>query len=297
MSNILRVLGCMLFQGNLRAPVVDLSGKTVALTGPSPGGIGAKTAAALGKFGARMILGARDPAKASALADSLPGAEVKELDLADQGSVDAFTDAVADVLDGARLDVLVCNAGVHFNDDRHDASGVETTFRVCALSHLSLIRRLRPRRVVWLTGDIYVLSRGAPDPFLAHSGQDAYNRACLARLLLLRELKSRAKSEGEEETAFVAVHPGVIGTNLMRDAPAPVRAVMERVLLSPEQGAQASILAASCPEGELRQEWDVPYFHNKRGWVRLPEGDAAMDAEGAKKLYEQCEELLKSDRG
>lgn len=291
MGNILRVLGCMLFQGKLRAPTAVLSGQTIALTGPSPGGIGAEAAIALSSFGARMLLGARNTTTAAEVASKMPHSTLLPLDLSDPSSVNSFAASVASTLNGARLDVLVCNAGAHFTSVRHGRAGIEETFRVCALGHLSLIRRLRPRRVVWVTGDIYVLARGEPEPHLPHSGADGYNRACLARMLLTREMKARMG----DETAFVAVHPGVVATGLMREAPKIARMISGRVLLSAEEGAQATVLAASCPEKELKQQWALPYFHNKRGWVELPVDDVAMDSGAAERLYAKCEKILRAE--
>jgi len=290
MAKVLRVLNCLIFQGNLRAPRVDMSGKTVVVTGPSPGGIGFSTAQALGTFGARVILGARNMDKGLKAADAVPNSLLLKLDLADPANVTKFAEQVEAQLAGEPLDVLVCNAGIHPKEHQASDKGVDLTFRVCTLAHFYLMKRLRCRRVVSITGDIYILSKGPADPYLKAPGEDAYERACLGRLQLLRELKDRAAANGES-TEFVAVHPGVISTGLMGVEGGALKSVMNTILISPEQGAQASILAASAPSADIHQDDVLPYLHNKRGWVKLPTTDPAMDKEASVKLFEQCEEL------
>jgi NADP-dependent 3-hydroxy acid dehydrogenase YdfG len=96
-----------------------LEGRTFVVTGANSG-IGLAASRALGRAGARVVLAVRDVAKGEAAAASIEGRpEVRELDLADLGSVRAFADA----WDGD-LDVLVNNAGVMllgpFSTDQRD---------------------------------------------------------------------------------------------------------------------------------------------------------------------------------
>lgn len=286
---MLRVLKCILFQGNFQSPDADLTGKTVLVTGPTPGGIGHITATTLASFGARVLLAARNVESAQRVADGLPESKVVSCDLIDPASVLACSQAVLKELGSARLDVLVCNAGAEFANYEKTAQGVEATFRVCALGHFALIQKLRPRRTVWVSGDIYCISKGPPDPFLSVAGTDAYHRACLARLLLLREFKDRAQAAGED-SEFVAVHPGVIATKFSNFQGIAKR-LQEASFLNVAQGAQSSIYVASCPSDQLHQENAVPYFHNKNGWMSLRETDMAMNKAEAVKLFEACEKL------
>ena len=39
----------------------------------------------------------------------------------------------------------------------YDDPGVEMMFQICTLGHHLIINELRPKRVVWLTGKIYVI--------------------------------------------------------------------------------------------------------------------------------------------
>ncbi|CAM9848803.1 unnamed protein product [Choristocarpus tenellus] len=193
-----RVINDVFFQGNLTAKKEDLTGKHIVLTGPSIGGIGFETAAALADFGASVTVGSRSlpkgEAAALAIKERFPDAlavKVLQCDTSDLTSVRAFAEAVV-----KPVDVIVCNAGSNSNTCRQVECGVEYTFAACALGHHLLAQLLTPKRVVWITGDIYVMANGPADPFFKYKdgymgGSEAYSRACVARMLLGWELQKR----------------------------------------------------------------------------------------------------------
>ncbi len=86
----------------------------VAVVSGANRGIGLEIARQLATTGLRVVMGARDGAKGSEAAERLSGqgldVTARALDVADQGSVDAFAGAVEADLGG--VDVLVNNAGV-----------------------------------------------------------------------------------------------------------------------------------------------------------------------------------------
>lgn len=82
----------------------------------------------------------------------------------------------------AALAVLTCDAGMH-------PSGLERSGQ--ALDHRKIMHLLQPKRIVWRTGDIYVMSIAPPSPRSSVGGMQAYARARLARHLLARHLKKR----------------------------------------------------------------------------------------------------------
>ena len=63
---------------------------------------------------------------------------------------------------------------------------------------------LKPQRIVWVTGDIYAIADGSANPSFEGKGFSSYANACLARIMLAREMKSRGIA-----TEIIAVHPGV----------------------------------------------------------------------------------------
>jgi NADP-dependent 3-hydroxy acid dehydrogenase YdfG len=88
----------------------DLAGQIVAITGGSSG-IGAATARALARRGAKLVLGARHPDRLDTVVDELNGDAVAvEMDVRDP---DAARRLVADAMAAfGGLDVLVANAGI-----------------------------------------------------------------------------------------------------------------------------------------------------------------------------------------
>lgn len=276
------------------APVRDMSGKNVVVTGPTKGGIGYETALALCRFGASMFLGARNATTALEAVESIksevPASTVDfaECDLGNLSTIDSFADSVKRAFPSG-IDVLVCNAGAQFGRLQKTTEQVEMTFAVCALGHHKLIHLLRPSRVVWVTGDIYVLANDIPDPYVDHAGHQAYMKACLARLLLAGELKRRAEENGNR-LEVVCVHPGVIASSFSGMSGFGKR-FASAILISPIHGAQASVLAASSPHEALRQDDPLPYYHNKKAWYHLPEDDKARDKEAGSRLFDKCDEI------
>lgn len=294
MASFCRVLSCIVNQPSFTAPVIDMTGKTVVITGPTIGGIGFETAKALATFGASIVLAARNTATASEAAAQIRHAasstsvQFLQCDVSQLESVAAFAEGLATLApDG--IDVLVCNAGATCRQSQKNAEGVEMTFAVCALGHHKLVHLTRPKRLVWVTGESYVLSKGMPDPFENVTGEPAYYKACLARLLLAREWKKQMSREGTP-MEVVAVHPGVINSDFFKLG-GLLKRIASAVLISAEQGAQASIMTASAPSAEIHQEQVLPYYHNKIGWVDLHHSDPAMDGTAAQKLFEKCDEI------
>lgn len=271
-----------------------MTGKTVVVTGPTIGGIGFETAKTLATFGARVILGARNTTSAAdavaAIHAAAPSSSVELLqcDLADLDSVQAFAEGLAPLAPQG-VDVLVCNAGATAKEAQKTSEGVEMSFAICALGHHKLVHLVRPKRLVWVSGDIYVLAHGGADPYTDVSGEPAYFKACLARMLLAREWKKRTAQE-EHTMEVVTVHPGVINTEFSR-LTGFAKKIAATLLLSAEQGAQASILAASAPSADIHQNLALPYYHNKEKWLVLRDDDVAMDEEASRKLFETCSEI------
>lgn len=300
---MLKVINNVIWQPATIAPVVDMTGKAVIVTGTTQGGIGFDTAKILASQGAHVILASRTESKMasekSAILEEYPNAQVSyaPCDLSDLSSVREFERKLyTSILEPACvIDVLICNSGVHLPGHSVTSDGVEETFAVCALGHHLLIFLLSPNRVVWLTGHIYILSKGPVSPLADNlEGSDAYSRACLARLFLVRELKRRNQDAGIA-MEVVAVHPGVINTNLLNTSRF-TKFILRQIFLDTFLGAQASVFTATAPVQELHQDRDLPYYHNKFGWYDFPEGDLAMDQRAAVSLFDECDALCSITR-
>lgn len=298
-KDLIRVAGCMIRQPNFRAPTIDMNGKTVVLTGPTEGGIGFETAKTLSSWGAKVILAGRnrDSTKAASehIKSEVPNAalDTVDCDLSSLSSVDNCGKMVKSKLP-ERPDVLICNAGAIYEERQEREDGIDMTFAVCALGHHKLIYLLQPRRVVWVSGDIYVMAQGLADPSYKGFGTEAYTRACLARILLTRELK-RWNQQNGVEMEVACLHPGVINSQFSKLG-AVMKWLAKALLIDTVQGAQPSILLASMDGKEMKQHWDLPYYHSKHGWVELEEDDAAMKADVARHLFAECDRISGIER-
>ena len=111
-----------------------LQGKAAIVTGASSG-IGAATAKALRREGARVAVGARR-------ADRLEGDVALELDVTDPASCERFVERAVEALGGG-LDVLVNAAGLALGRDPFDASSEEDERIVLETNVNGLIRMTR----------------------------------------------------------------------------------------------------------------------------------------------------------
>jgi NAD(P)-dependent dehydrogenase (short-subunit alcohol dehydrogenase family) len=206
---------------------IDLSGKTIVLTGGSAG-LGVETARVLAAHGAHIISVVRNEAKGQAAAEqirkSVPGAdiEIAVLDLFDLDSVKRGADDIAKRC--SSIDRLINNAGVMACPLGRTAEGLDTQLGTNHLGHFVLTARLIPQLLAGAPSRIVNLSsaghRLSPfrfeDPFFEKEPYDkwvAYGQAKTANVLFSIALDQRFKDRGLR--AF-AVHPGAIQTELGR---------------------------------------------------------------------------------
>lgn len=199
---------------------IDLSGRTAIVTG-GYSGIGTETSRALRAAGARVIVPARDLAKARRTLAEVD-VEVMPMDLADPASIDAFADRF--LAEGSPLHMLVNSAGVMACPLTRDARGYELQFATNHLGHFQLTARLWPA-LAKANGArvVSVSSRGhrfaavdVDDPHFERRAYDpwvAYGQSKTANVLFAVELDTRG--EADDVRAF-AVHPGAIVTDLAR---------------------------------------------------------------------------------
>ncbi|MFC6009853.1 oxidoreductase [Nocardia lasii] len=276
------------------ADLPDQTGRTIIVTGANSG-LGAVTARALSRAGARVILACRDTAKAERVADGLPGAEVRALDLADLNSVRAFTDSIE------RVDVLINNAGVMALPLRRTADGFEMQFGTNHLGHFALTNLLLDRvtdRVVTVASVAHRIGRlDLADPNWEQRRYDrwlAYGQSKLANLSFAHELQRRLAGEGSAVIS-VAAHPGYAATELMSHTESIQDAVMwlgNRVFAqSAEEGALPTLFAATAAV-EPGAYYGPDGFLGLRGKpARASSSGAARDRAVAAELWELSEKL------
>lgn len=198
-----------------------------ALVTGANSGLGLEVTRALAGLGARVTLACRDLEKAEAAArrvvQEVPGArvEVRRLDLADLDSVAGLAAALGEE-PGARLDLLVNNAGLMAIDEARTREGVEMQHAVNHLGHfaltahlLPLLRRTPGARIASMSSMGHRAARGEADPTLTrpYDRWQAYFHSKLANLLFTAELHRRLEL-ADADVLAVAAHPGGSNTDL-----------------------------------------------------------------------------------
>lgn len=249
---------------------IRLAGKTAIVTG-GYSGLGRETVRVLLLAGARVIVPARDVARAKTALAGMAGAEVRAMDLLNPASIDAFAEEFLG--ENQPLHILVNSAAIMALPQRMtDSRGFELQFATNHFGHFQLTARLWPAlksangaRVVVLSSkghrfspvvydDIHFTTR-AYDPWLA------YGQSKTANALFAAGLDDAGAEYGVR--AF-AVHPGgILDTNLARYMDketlrsfgvihADGKAVIDpaRDLKSVEQGAATQVWCAVSPQLE-----------------------------------------------
>ncbi|RKR73416.1 SDR family NAD(P)-dependent oxidoreductase [Frondihabitans australicus] len=246
--------------------------RTVVVTGGS-GGIGLRTAEVFAERGARVIIGARDAAKATAAVDSVraaarragrttrsDGVDWRPLDLADLGSVRGFADDVLGMTPS--IDLLVNCAGVMaIPECRLTADGIEMHFGTNHIGHFALTGLLlpalgagRPARVVTVSAqsartarlDVDDLQRENP----RYAPMAAYGNSKLANVLFAVELNRHVDPA---RVLSVPVHPGTARTGIQQYSTSRVyrgvgQVIMRAVGQPLDRVADPIAFAATSPE-------------------------------------------------
>lgn len=233
--------------------MTSMAGRTVLITGATSG-IGLVMAKDLAGMGARIVLGARNPARAAAVAAEITrsGAEAEVLSI-DLASFESIRQAAARFLaTNERLEVLINNAGEavarrEVTVDGHERTWETNFLGAFLLTHLLLpgLRRAKRPRIVNVGSDAHRTGRLDWDNLeleRGYGGYKAYANTKLALALFTRELARR-----EPGIAVNVIHPGAIATNIWKPLPAPVRWIIAAVLRSAESGAAPVVRLAADP--------------------------------------------------
>ena len=274
----------------------DLAGKTFVITGANTG-IGKITARELARRGAHVILACRSLDKTQPVIDEIKKEsgndkiEFVALDLADLASVRRC----AEDLLARKIPIhgLINNAGLAGSRGT-TKDGFELTFGTNHLGHylftrllLDRIKESGPARIVNVASASHYQAKGINWDALraktkSPTGLPEYAVSKLANVLFTKELARRL--EGSKVTTY-ALHPGVVATDVWRRVPRPVRWVMKKFMVTPEEGAQTSIRCATAPE--LASE--TGRYYDRDGKERRP-NKLANDEELAKQLWTRSAE-------
>ncbi len=244
-----------------------MDGKRILITGGNSG-IGLVTAKELASQGAEVVLACRDTDKtrtALGVINEVAKIEAVNLpvDLASLREVRVLADRFLSTYD--RLDVLINNAGLFPTKQSLTEDGFEMQmgvnhFAQFLLTHLLLdcLKASAPARIVTVTSTLHKRGKLDFDSFKGvekYNAQTAYSQSKLAVSMFAVELAKRLEGTGVTSNHL---HPGGVATDIIRDLPWILRKLIGFVFISPEKGAETTIMLASDPalEGVNGQYYD-----------------------------------------
>jgi NAD(P)-dependent dehydrogenase (short-subunit alcohol dehydrogenase family) len=250
----------------------------IALVTGGNSGIGLVTVTELAKLGATIILVARDRSKGQVALEQAKrdsGSANIHLMLADLSlQIDVRNLALEVQNRFPRLDLLVNNAALVPAVRQVTAEGMETQLAVNHLAPFLLTNLLLEHLKKSDQGRAVTVSSVAHGSGKANfadiqseheydqrsaptKGWQTYCNTKLFNILFSNELARRL--EGTRVTSN-ALHPGVIGTNLWRTLPTPMRWIANLTMVKPARGARTSIYLSSSPE--VKNVTGKYYFDN-----------------------------------
>lgn len=242
---------------------IDLSGKTVVVTGPTSG-LGAATARMLAPTGASLVLVARNRDKAERTREELLSLRSDiEIDIvvADMGDLVSVARAADEIRSRhRRIDVLIHNAGALFTQREVSPQGVESTIASHVLGpHLmttkliDALRSVHGRVITVSSGGMYAAevpacnARQSPEmPSVTWNGTKQYAIAKRMQVVL-----SAMWAEREPDVFFAAMHPGWADTPGVQESIPMFGRITKPILRTPEQGADTIAYLAATPEAQL----------------------------------------------
>ena len=272
----------------------DRAADRLCLITGATSGIGRATAQQLAADGATTVLVARDATKGEATAREITEAtgndrlQVLVADLSSQASIRALAEAFRG--DHDRLDVLINCAGVFLRKRHMTVDGLEKTFALNYLAYFLLtnllldqLRRSRSGRILNVSApattkidfdDLQVERRYRP--------LTVFGASKVAELMFTIELARRLEGTG---ITVNAVHPGLVRSNLMREAPAPFRLILRLRGQSPDDAGRAIATLATSPEYAGK----AGRFYRDGKEIELP--TSATSEELQARLWEISEDL------
>jgi WW domain-containing oxidoreductase len=274
---------------------IDLSGKTVLLTGCNSG-LGFETMRVLTMHGAHVLAAARTLETAQQACAQIEGSTTPmACDLSDVGSIRSAIATIAE--SGVQVDCIIANAGVMMLPRLEQCYGIEKQFFVNYLAHFMLINGIlgsipdhAGSRIVILSSSAHKNAPKAGVELDNLSGERGYNdiraygQSNVARILFARALSRRLESRGITANA---VHPGIIGTtNLSRHLNPMLRALIRLFSKTIAQGAATQCYVAANPEVS-----DVTGQYFSDCAVTEP-SEAAQDDDLGERLWTASEKLI-----
>lgn len=277
----------------MSARAVDMSGKVCVVTGANVG-IGKATVEGLARLGARVVMVCREESTGRTALEDIEkrceGAHLNLLqcDLGSFASIRAFCEKFESDYD--RLDVLINNAATIRTKYQETVDGFEAQFAINHLAPFLLTNLLLEKitstassRIVNVASIVHHRAEIDFDDLQGeanYSVRKAYGQSKYANVLFTYALARRL--EGTDTTAN-CLHPGVVSTNIARNANVLFRglyAIGRVFMIRSATGAETSIYAATAPEMS-----GVSGKYLVKSRIR-PSSAASYDEELAERLWE-----------
>jgi len=274
--------------------------KRICLITGATSGIGKAAAANLAAQGFELILIGRNPAKVENVVNEIREQTGKQsvhglvADFGNLQQVRQLADQVKEQF--PRIDILINNAGAYFNRRQRTQYGVEKTFLVNHLASFLLtnllidwLQKSDSARIINVSSNAHENARLDLDDLnfdRFYFGFWAYGRSKLANILFTYELARRLINE---KIMVNALHPGRVGTDIFKTDfsvfGGPLKWIISRVSLTPEQGADNTVYLATSPDvnGVTGK-----YFVKRKA---VPSAPLSYDKVLARRLWETSEKL------
>jgi len=263
-------------------PVIVITGAT--------GAIGSATAALLARRGARLLLLSRPSDRLDALVTRLDTdnrVTSVEVDLSSFASVRAAARRISRQV--PHVDALINTAAVFASDYEQTDDGIELMLATNHLGPFLLTNLLRDRmaggsRVITVTApsgarvDIEQLL--SKDHF---SALRTFGATKAANLMFTFELARRAK---RWDVRAYADHPGLVRSDLMREASRPIRFLTRLVSRSPRRAGEDLAELATSPAFESMTGW---FF---KGGHRIDPPKSTLDVDAQRNLWKRSAEIV-----
>jgi NAD(P)-dependent dehydrogenase (short-subunit alcohol dehydrogenase family) len=281
--------------------VIDwvMESRRIALVTGATDGIGRQTALELARAGLRVILHGRSRPKVDEavafVRAQVEGCELEGVSF-DLGSLVAVRKGAALVAEKVgELDVLINNAGIFAEERVLNDAGVEATFAVNHLGPFLLTQLLLPQlrggdagsqsgqvrapgRVINVASVAHTRGRIHFDDLSLSRGYTGYAAYAQSKLANVMHALALADREPPEALCAYSLHPGVIGTKLLRQGFGPVQGA------SVVHGARTSVMLATAVSAGRSGS----YVSES---ITTPPAKAAQDREQRDRLWALSERL------
>lgn len=243
----------------------SLAGKVVVVTGASDG-IGKAAVRVFAAGGARVVMVGRNEAKTRAAANGLmaeTGSRDIAVEIADLSRQDAVRDLAARLVRAyPAIHVLANNAGAMFVERELTADAFERTFALNHLNYFTLTLLLvpalkaaaapgAPARVLNVSSRAHENARPNLDDLQLERGFGGWRAYANSKLFNIWFTTSLAQRLDPQQVVAHAMHPGVVSTRFATNngrVGRLLRWVMDRVSITPEQGADTLVWLAGADD-------------------------------------------------